>query len=82
MEDDMPGSAFVDSQTLALRYGVTVDTVRAWFRRGWIPGYRAGQRPLLFDPLEVDRVLRDRSQKHRPDQSGTREPELRESRRT
>lgn len=53
----------IDSETLATRYGVTSETVRAWFRRGWIPGYRAGRRPLLFDPDEVDRALRVRARR-------------------
>ena len=58
----MSGSLLIDSAALARRYGVTVDTVRTWFRRGWIPAYRAGRRPLLFDPQEVDKVLRERAQ--------------------
>lgn len=51
---------FVRSDKIASRYGVSVETVRAWARRGWIPAARAGRRPLLFDPQEVDQALRDR----------------------
>lgn len=49
---------FVRSHQIAERYGVTVETVRAWARRGWIPCLRAGRRLLLFDPVEVDRALK------------------------
>jgi DNA-binding transcriptional MerR regulator len=51
---------FVDAVKLAKRLGVTVATIHAWHRRGWIPCLRAGRRPVLFDPVEVDRVLRER----------------------
>ena len=51
---------FVDAVQLAQRLGVTVATVHAWHRRGWIPCLRAGRRPVLFDPDEVERVLRER----------------------
>jgi hypothetical protein len=42
---------------------VTPETVRAWYRRGWIPAFRAGCRPLLFDPDEVERALRVRAKR-------------------
>ena len=51
---------FVDATELARRLGVTVATIHAWHRRGWIPCLRAGRRPVLFDPNEVERVLRER----------------------
>jgi excisionase family DNA binding protein len=47
---------YATTEQLAVRYGVTVETIRAWARRGWIPSRRAGRRPLLFDPTEVDRL--------------------------
>ena len=48
----------VNSKGLAKRYQVSVETIRSWYRRGWIPALKAGRRPLLFDPREVDAVLR------------------------
>lgn len=41
--------------------GVKAATVLAWYRRGWIPGYRAGLRPVLFNLEEVKAVLATRS---------------------
>ena len=51
---------FVDAVELSRRLRVTVATVHTWHRRGWIPCLRAGRRPVLFDPDEVERVLRER----------------------
>ena len=51
---------FVDATELCVRLGVTVATIHAWHRRGWIPCLRAGRRPVLFDPNEVECVLRER----------------------
>lgn len=64
MANDELRNTLVDSATLAHRYGVTAETVRAWFRRGWIPAYRAGRKPLLFCPSEVDQALRVRASAH------------------
>ena len=50
---------FVDAAELARRLGVTIATIHSWHRRGWIPCLRAGRRPVLFDPDEVEHVLRD-----------------------
>jgi excisionase family DNA binding protein len=51
---------YVTSKELAERYRVKPETVLSWARRGWIPFVRAGHRPVLFDPNEVDFVLRAR----------------------
>lgn len=47
---------------LANRYHVTVATVHAWHRRGWIPCLRAGRRPVLFDGVAVEEALRKRAE--------------------
>ena len=51
------------SREVAERLGVTPDTVRAWYRRGYIPAMRAGQRPLLFDYAAVTAALRERAER-------------------
>lgn len=51
----------VNATDLAERLKVTPATVHTWHRRGWIPGYRAGRRPVLFDVLEVRIALRQRA---------------------
>ncbi len=48
---------FLNAEELAQRLRVTTATIHAWHRRGLIPGRRAGQRPVLFDPTEVDEAL-------------------------
>jgi hypothetical protein len=51
-------SELFDARQLAPRYHVTAQTLLAWARRGVIPCVRAGQRPVLFDPVAVDLALR------------------------
>ncbi len=50
---------------IAERFRVTVATVHAWHRRGWIPCLRAGQRPVLFDSAVVEAALRKRAETKR-----------------
>lgn len=45
--------------------GVRPETVLAWHRRGWIPGYRVGRR-VRFDASEVIDAIRSA----RSDQGG------------
>ncbi len=51
---------------VAKAVGVKPATVLAWFRRGWIPGYRAGRRPVLFDLSEVRSALAARAAADQP----------------
>ena len=59
-------SKLVNANELARNLGVKTATVLAWHRRGWIPGLRAGRRPVLFDPEEVREALRERSSRNQP----------------
>ena len=52
-------SNLLTARELADQYRVTVSTVHAWHRRGWIPCIRAGRRPVLFDPVAVADVISD-----------------------
>ena len=47
---------------LAKRLRVTAYTIHAWQRQGRIPCLRASRRPVLFDLIEVEEALRQRSQ--------------------
>lgn len=49
------------ARQLAEHLGVSVETIRAWARRGVLPSYRAGLRPILFDAAEVQAALRVRA---------------------
>jgi hypothetical protein len=51
----------VSPAVVAKAVGVKPETVLAWFRRGWIPGYRAGRRPVLFDVAEVQSAMAARA---------------------
>lgn len=54
-------SEFLTAVDLARRLKVTPATIHAWHRRRWIPGLRAGRRPVLFDPVAVERALSKRA---------------------
>lgn len=41
------------AKRVAPAVGVKPNTLLAWFRRGWVPGHRAGLHPVLFDIEEV-----------------------------
>ena len=53
---------YATTDELAARYRVTVETIRAWARRGEIPSIRVGRHPLLFDIEDVDRWLKARDE--------------------
>ena len=44
---------YLTAAQLARHLQVTPATIHAWHRRGWIPGLRAGRRPVLFDLSDV-----------------------------
>ena len=46
-------SDLLNAKELAVLFKVTAATIHSWHRRGLIPCLRAGQRPVLFDPVEV-----------------------------
>ena len=54
---------YIKAVELAERLHVTVATIHAWHRRGWIPCLRAGQRPVLFDPEQVEAALKERAER-------------------
>lgn len=45
--------------------GVRPATLLGWYRRGWVPGYRGGQRPVLFNTEEVQAALARRADTQR-----------------
>lgn len=59
--DTTKATSLVNAKALARRLNVTPATVLTWHRRGWIPAMRAGRRPILFDPVEVESALRRRA---------------------
>ncbi len=61
----MADRVLVSAERIAAVCGVKSATVLAWYRRGWIPGYRAGLRPILFNVDEVQQRLADRAQGQR-----------------
>lgn len=50
---------------VAIGLGIRPATLLAWHRRGLIPGYRAGLRPVLFDRDEVKAALAARAESRR-----------------
>jgi predicted site-specific integrase-resolvase len=53
-------SDYLDARALADRFHVTPPTILRWARAGMIPCLRAGRRPVLFDPEQVEQALRAR----------------------
>ena len=52
----------LNAKQLAGLLKVTLPTIHAWHRRGWIPCLRAGRRPVIFDVVEVEKALRKRAE--------------------
>lgn len=53
----MSGSELVTTQDVAERFGVTVETVQAWVRRGRIPHIRPSRRIVRFNMVDVERAI-------------------------
>lgn len=51
----------VSSDEVAAHFGVTVQTVNRWVRKGRIPFFRPTRRTVRFRLVEVEAALRDRS---------------------
>lgn len=62
----------VNASELSLRLKVTRETILVWARQGIIPCLRATRRPVLFDPVEVEKALRKRAaeQANEPPEAG------------
>lgn len=56
-------ATLVRARELAEKLGISIDTVRAWARRGVIPMLRGSSRPMLFDVDAVIAALRERGQR-------------------
>jgi excisionase family DNA binding protein len=55
----------VDARSIARAVGVTAETILAWQRRGLIPAYRAGHKPVRFDLDEVKKALAGRASRRK-----------------
>jgi phage terminase Nu1 subunit (DNA packaging protein) len=53
----MQTQRLVDARTIAAVFGVTVNTVNAWVRRGFIPCVRPSRRIVRFDLGSVRRAI-------------------------
>lgn len=53
---------FLTAGELAVRLGLTLDTIRRWTRDDLIPAIRVTAKVVRYDPVEVERALRERSQ--------------------
>ncbi len=53
----MSQSDLVTSREVADRFGVTVETVQSWVRRGRIPHIRPSRRIVRFNMVDVERAI-------------------------
>jgi len=56
-----PTTELLTSVQLAERLGLRPNTIRNWARENIIPAIRITGKVVRFDPLQVDRALRNRS---------------------
>jgi len=53
---------FLTAAELAARLRLTLDTIRRWTRDDVIPAIRVTSKVVRYDPSEVERALRERSE--------------------
>ena len=58
-------SRFLTAEELAGRLRLRPETIRLWTREGIIPAIHITGKVIRYDPVEVDRALRDRSENYR-----------------
>jgi excisionase family DNA binding protein len=56
---------FITAAELADRLRVRLDTIRRWTRDSTIPAIRVTGKVIRYDPVEVERVLRERNETRR-----------------
>jgi excisionase family DNA binding protein len=62
---DAKGVEWMTSTEIATHLKAHPDTVRRWYRKGIIPGYRVGEGDdIRFDRTEVDRAIRGLPTQH------------------
>jgi excisionase family DNA binding protein len=49
--------ALVDSKSVAKRFGVSIETVRAWTRQGRIPCIRVNRATVRYSLQEVEKAI-------------------------
>jgi predicted site-specific integrase-resolvase len=49
--------ASLSAEDIAPRFGVKVDTIKSWYRRGILTGVKIGPKILRFRPSDVARFI-------------------------
>ena len=55
-------SDMVTAEELAKRLSLSAETIRLWAREGIIPAIKITGKVIRYDPADVDRALRERSE--------------------
>lgn len=48
---------FIDEKELASKFGVGVATIKMWFERGWLQGFKNGERIMFMKNVTDPRYL-------------------------